>query len=162
MADVPSKPLYNPECWKELTPREALMAWFALPTSHRLPRTQKELAQIVGVAEETMSRFKKEDGFFDEVDRRRKIYFKEFYTSNIIQAIADKACDGDPRAQKLYLQYAEDWKETTRQETDIKERREFVLMLPQEKLEELFGMIKESRRLGAKEYIDAEVVETEE
>ena len=138
------------------------MAWFALPTAHRLPRTQKELAQIVGVAEETMSRFKKEDGFFDEVDKRRKIYFKEFYTSNIVQAIADKACDGDPRAQKLYLQYAEDWKETTRQETDIKERREFVLMLPQEKLEELFGMIKQSRQLGAKEYIEAEVVETKE
>jgi len=161
MADTPGKLLYDPGCWKELTPKEALIAWLALPTAHRLPKMQKELAALVGVSEETMSRYKKEDGFFDEVDKRRNVYFKEFYTSNVIQAIAEKACEGDPRAQKLYLQKVEEWKETTRQETDIKERREFVLMLPPEKLTELFGIIQRTRQLDAEKYIDAEVVENE-
>jgi hypothetical protein len=152
-----TKPLYDPALWKQYTTREALTRWLALPDKHRIPPTQKDLAEILDVTQERLSRIKQEAGFFEEVDKYRRMYFKEF-TSTIISAIVDKAKAGDPRAQKLFLQYVEDWKETTRQEQDIHERREFVFMLSPEKYSELLQIVQEKRALEAKRYAAIDVV----
>jgi len=156
-----TKPLYDPTLWKQYNTREALTRWLALPDKHRIPATQRELAEILGITQERLSRIKQDPGFFEEVDKYRRLYFKEF-TSTIIASIVDKAKAGDPRAQKLFLQYVEDWKETTRQEKDIHERREFVFMLSPEKYTELLGIIQEKKTLEAKRYIEIEKVQDAE
>ena len=157
-----TKPLYDPTLWKAYNTKEALTRWLALPDKHRIPATQRELAEVLGITQERLSRIKQEAGFFEEVDKYRRLYFKEF-TSTIIFSIVDKATKaGDPRAQKLFLQYVENWKETTRQEQDIHERREFVFMLSPEKYTELLGIIQEKKAIEAKRYIEIEKVQDAE
>jgi ribosomal protein L29 len=48
--------------------QETYIAWLALPRAQRKPKTQRELAKQLDVAEETLSRWKHEAGFMDDVN----------------------------------------------------------------------------------------------
>ena len=149
---------YNPNEFKKMGTRDALAYWLALPTKFRNPPTQKELAELLGVSQERLCHLKKDDKLLHQVGEYRKVFFKQF-TSNIILAIKDKAEDGDPRAQKLWLQYVEDFKETTKQEKDIKTTREFVFLIDEKKREELLEIIEKEKE---KKYLTYERVKEEE
>lgn len=144
----------DPAALKGMTTKDALAYWLALPSKHRNPVNQKGLAQLVGVSEERLCQIKREEGFMDSVMEYRKIFFKQF-TSDIIEAMADTARQGNERAAKLFLQVVEDFKETTRQEKESLERKEFVFMLGEDRLTELRKLIAEERNLGA---LDVEII----
>jgi len=145
---------YDPHIFTQMSTRQSLAYWLALPTKFRNPATQKALAELLGVSEERLCHLKRDDKLIAQVDGYRKIFFKQF-TSNIILAIKNKAEDGDPRAQKLWLQYVEDFKETTRQEQDTKITREFVFLIEDKKREELLEIIKKEKE---KKYLTYEKI----
>lgn len=151
----------TPEFWKSMTTKEALSYWVAIPKKIRIPETQKELAEILDVSQERLCQIKKEDGFNEQVNEYRKIWFKQF-TSNIIEALRKSAEKGDHKAAKLFLQYIEDFKETTRQEQTKTERKEFVFVLGEAKWEELRKKLRENIELQGLKYLEHKKVEPEE
>lgn len=48
--------------------QQVYVAWLALPKAQRRPKTQVALAKDLDVAEETLSRWKHEPGFMDDVN----------------------------------------------------------------------------------------------
>jgi hypothetical protein len=135
----------NPDEFKGMTTREALAYWLALPTKVRNPASQKELAAILDVSEERLCQIKRDPKFKDDVMEYRKTFFKQF-TSDVIDSLVKVAKTGNERAAKLFLQYVEDFQETSMQKIEKTERREFVFHLPEKKLDELR---QEIRRLKA-------------
>jgi len=143
-----------------MSTKDALAYWIALPMQHRNPDTQKKLASVLQVSEERLSQIKREPEFQQQVMEYRKTFFKQF-TSDIIEALAKTAKSGNERAAKLFLQYIEDFTESSKQIIDKTETRKFVFQLSQERLEKLRGELKELKRLRSGEYTDAEVVSDE-
>jgi hypothetical protein len=143
-----------------MTTRDALAYWIALPMKSREPATQKELATLLNVSEERLCQIKRDESFKAQVMEYRKTFFRQF-TSDIIQAQVEAAKLGNERAAKLFLQYIEDFQESTKQTVEKTEVRRFVLEIGAEKMEQLRGQLKELKRLKSGEFTDAEVVEGE-
>ena len=85
--------------------------WLALPKRLREPKTQRELAKVIGVGEDTLSDWKRFDGFVDAVNVIARRYLKESMPA-ILDAIATKATKGDMPAAKLALQVTDMLQET--------------------------------------------------
>ena len=144
-----------------MTTRDALAYWTALPAKTRNPATQKKLAAILGVCEERLCQIKREPEFQGQVMEYRKTFFKQF-TSDVIQSLVNVAKLGNERAAKLFLQYIEDFQESSKQTIEQTETRKFVFELGEAKMQELRGKLKELKRLKSGEYTDAEEVTSEE
>lgn len=84
------------------------IAWIALPNKLRQPKTQRELARKFGIGEDTLSDWKRRDGFWEEVETKRKSWGKE-RTPNVLMGLYKKASEtGDPRAVRLWFEVVED------------------------------------------------------
>lgn len=86
--------------------------WMSLPANSREPKTQKELAQKLGVDYATLSDWKKVDGFWDEVKKRRKVWVRE-KVSNILLGLYGKALKGDTAAARMLMEYADEFVEVS-------------------------------------------------
>jgi len=159
--DVEVQEIITPEQWKAMTTKDALAYWLAIPSKTRTPSKQKELAEILGVSQERLCQIKNEEGFPDQVNEYRKIFFKQF-TSNIINALRMSAEGGDHKAAKLFLQYVEEFKETTRSESEKIERKEFVFILGPAKWTELQKKLQENIEQEELKYLTFEKTEPEE
>lgn len=53
--------------------------------------------------------------------RKRVDYQAKEHQADVLDALVKKAKQGDVQAQKLYLQYVQDWGERQRQETEHRE-----------------------------------------
>ena len=86
---------------------QEFIIWMALPEPLRNPKTQRELAKNFGVGEDTLSEWKRRDGFWDEATKRRKEWGRE-RTPNVILGLYRKAVrDGNAAEVKLWLEYIE-------------------------------------------------------
>lgn len=90
--------------------REQFKSWLASPKKYRTPKSQAALAKQFGVAQITLSKWKDEAGFMDDVvilarKRARK------HTPFVIEALREGVARGNVRAMKLWLQYVEEWSE---------------------------------------------------
>jgi len=141
-----------------MTTRDALAYWTALPAKTRNPATQKELAVLLGVCEERLCQIKRDEAFKAQVMEYRKTFFRQF-TSDVIQSLVNIAKAGNERAAKLFLQYVEDFQESSKQTIEKTEVRRFVFELGEQKLQELRGHLKELKRLKEGEYVEAGIVE---
>lgn len=150
----------DPESFRLMTTREALAYWSALPTKARVPGTQKELASLMNVSEERLCQIKREESFKEEVMEYRKTFFRQF-TSDVIHSLVQVAKLGNERAAKLFLQYVEDFQETSKQTIEKTETRKFVFELPPAKMQELRDTIKRLRKNKDGTYV-AELGEHEE
>jgi hypothetical protein len=148
----------NADDFKGMTTRDALAYWTALPAKVRNPATQKELAALLGVSEERLCQIKRDEAFKAQVMEYRKTFFRQF-TSDIIESMVKAAKGGNERAAKLYLQYVEDFQESSKQTIEKTEVRRFVFELGEQKLQELRGELKKMKRLKEGEYVDAELIE---
>jgi len=84
--------------------------WIALPNKLRKPKTQRELARKFGIGEDTLSDWKQREGFWEEVEKKRKSWGKE-RTPNVLLGLYKKASEtGDPRAVRLWFEVVEDKK----------------------------------------------------
>lgn len=84
--------------------------WIALPKKLRKPKTHKTLAKKIGVSQDTLTDWKKLNGFWQEVKCERDNYFRE-QTSEVLQGLYEKAKSGKASEVKLYLQYFEGFSE---------------------------------------------------
>jgi len=141
-----------------MTTRDALAYWTALPAKTRNPATQKELAALLKVSEERLCQIKRDEHFKALVMEYRKTFFRQF-TSDIIESMVQAAKGGNERAAKLYLQYVEDFQESSKQTIEKTEVRRFVFELGEQKLQELRGHLKELKRLKEGEYVDVDLLE---
>jgi len=153
--------LLSDEQWKAMTTKDALAYWIALPFSLRVPKKQKDLAAIMGVSEEMLCKIKRHEEFNALVIEYRKVFFKQF-TSNIINALKNAAEGGDMKAAKLFLQYVEDFREVTRQETQKTERREFVFIIGEDRWTELRKKLKENFEKQEYKYLQHQKISLKE
>lgn len=77
--------------------------WLALPKKLRKPRTQDQLAKIIGYDPATLSDWKKLPGFMDDVRQAAKTHLKND-VPEIFDALAREAKAGDVQAIKLALE----------------------------------------------------------
>ena len=94
--------------------REAFKQWLALPVELREPKEQRELAEALHVDPATLSDWKLESGFMDEVVRLAKAWARQ-YTPDVIHALQQSATmigmPGASSDRKLWLQYMEKFAE---------------------------------------------------
>jgi hypothetical protein len=106
--ETTSYPLYFVNYWrvheKEIFCR--FVEWCALPKKVREPRTQGEFARMYGLHIDTLTDWKKREGFQEEVDRYRISYFREF-ASDIYYALVQRALTGNVAAVRLYAEIFE-------------------------------------------------------
>ena len=159
--DAGIQEIVTPEQWKSMTTKDALAYWTAIPSKTRTPSTQKDLAEILGVSQERLCQIKRGEEFHKQVNEYRKLFFKQF-TSNIIDGLRKSAEDGDHKSAKLFLQYVEDFKETTRSESEKVERKEFVFVLGEAKWDELKKKLQENVEFKELMYLDYQKIEEEE
>jgi hypothetical protein len=85
--------------------------WISLPKELREPKTQVELSKKFRVGEDTLSSWKKQRGFWDEVAKKRKEWSRE-KTSDVIYALYKRIVEtGNSAEVKLWFQLMEDWSE---------------------------------------------------
>ncbi len=85
--------------------------WVSLPKELREPRTQVELSKKFRVGEDTLSSWKKQRGFWEEVAKKRKDWSKE-KTSDVIYSLYKRILEtGNSAEVKLWFQLMEDWSE---------------------------------------------------
>lgn len=94
---------------------EYFAKWVATPRPFREIKSQKDLAKEYGIAEETLSRWKKRDGFWDIVSEEIRDWAKD-KTPTVIQALYQGIIkDRKAPEIKLWLQYIEKWIEKQEQ-----------------------------------------------
>lgn len=81
------------------------LEWLVTPSHERVPRTQSEMARMLGVDPTTVRRWEKRPTFKTEWDKRvNEIQGSPERTQRLLDALYDKALSGDNRAAQLYLQ----------------------------------------------------------
>lgn len=80
--------------------------WSALPKKLREPKTQGLFAQKYGLHIDTLTDWKKREGFQEEVDRYRIMFFLE-YRSDVYYALVQRALTGNVAAVRLYSELFE-------------------------------------------------------
>ena len=102
-----------------IDPKEMFMFWCALPKPLRVPQTIEKFAEKYNIGEATLYRWKKEDGFWDEVSKLRVNTFAREKTSNVIQSLYNKILkNGNATEVKLWMQIFEGFTEKTKSEID--------------------------------------------
>ncbi len=91
--------------------------WSALPKEERNPRTQKEFANFFGLSTDTLTSWKKLNGFYDEVFPYTINYFRK-WTPRIAHGLAMKASTGSAREVELYFKIFEKFTETVQIKED--------------------------------------------
>ena len=115
----PSQTRTNPGQYSPTVKKDAerlqFIAWLALPSSARKPRTQRELANQMGVDPATLSDWKLSPNLWEQVRQRVDEAVKEHHP-DVIAAVVKSAKAGNVHAQKLYLEYVQQWSEGKRHE----------------------------------------------
>lgn len=78
--------------------------WIVLPSKLRVPKTQKLFAKQIGVNQDTLTDWKKLNGFWNEVKQEQQHHFQE-QVSDVLYGLTKRAKEGNPVAVKLFLQY---------------------------------------------------------
>lgn len=90
---------------------EVFCEWASLPSPVREPRTQKEFSKKWGVGEDTLSKWKHKQLFWEKVAERR-IEWARGKTSDVILGLFRNASiSGNAAEVKLWMQLVEDWSE---------------------------------------------------
>lgn len=85
------------------------VAWTALPTELRVPKTQRELSKKFGVGEDTLSEWKRRSGFWEEVTEKRKTWGRE-RTPDVMLALFKRIQrTGSAPEVRLWLEVVEGW-----------------------------------------------------
>ena len=89
------------------------ITWIAMPSVMREPATQEEFAKKQKIDPATLTDWKKRSGFYHEVQRRRRTYFKDD-SGDVILSLKRKCLkEGSGADVKVFLNYTEDLKDKT-------------------------------------------------
>lgn len=78
------------------------MAWLSLPKALKRPKTQRDFAKEIGVGEDTLSDWKKVDGFQDEVTRQAREYMRQ-HVPDVLGVITQHAKTGSIAHLNMFL-----------------------------------------------------------
>lgn len=93
---------------KNVSVLDEYISWLAMPSVYRKPETQSEFSKQFKVDEDTLTNWKKRPGFYEEVTRRRRKYFKDD-AGDVILALKRTCLKGGKGADaKVFLNYTED------------------------------------------------------
>lgn len=96
---------------------EEYINWMALPHELREPPTQELFAKKFGIHIDTTTDWKKREGFWTDVKKKRNDWAKS-KTPDVINALYKKAVkEGNAAEAKLWLQYVDEW--TEKQALDV-------------------------------------------
>jgi transcriptional regulator with XRE-family HTH domain len=85
--------------------QEQYLNWLLAPAHERTPATQAQFAEQLGVDPTTLRRWEKKEYFKKEWERRvNDLQGSPERTQRLLDALYNKAIDGDTRAANLYLQ----------------------------------------------------------
>lgn len=134
---------------KKEAERQLFIDWVATPSTLKDIKTQKEFSEEFAIDESTLSRWKDDDDFWDEVRVRIKKWAKA-KTPNVVNAIYRGATDvgesGQSANAKLWLQWVDDWSETIKVDNDNEEIKQIA-----DGLQNLYSDFKEEvDKLGEK------------
>ena len=110
---------------------DAFIDWIAMPSVYRKPETQSDFSKDNKIDEDTLVKWKKRPGFYEEVTRRRRKYFKDD-AGDVILALKRTCLKGGKGADaKVFLNYTEDLtdKAEVAIDADLKEVLEKVAKL---------------------------------
>jgi hypothetical protein len=126
-----------PDSWK------AFLDW-KLQGPDRDPKHQYEWAELNGVHEDSVRRWKRDPRFIKEWDRRAaELNIHPERTQGVIDSLHLAAVGGDVKAASLYLQYIE--KFTPKRRVVVDDEREVVGLSDLELADELAGLVAEFR-----------------
>lgn len=91
--------------------KEAFKFWLALPSWERDPKTHQDLAAKLGVHPTTLSDWKQDDGFMEDVYRLARTRVRKEYSSDVYHRMGVEASGvfGNAQDRKLFLEYFEKW-----------------------------------------------------
>ncbi len=89
------------------TQQKTFQIWLATPKSHRRPKTQTALAKSMSLSTETLSRWKRLDGFSQETEVYRMKYV-EGHLSDLYEAFIRHAINGVAAYAKLIVEIVKD------------------------------------------------------
>ena len=131
--------------------RLQFIEWLSLPSSARNPKTQLQLAIRLGVDAATLSDWKRAPQLWEQVRRLVDKRVKEDH-ADVMAAVVRGAKKANVQAQKLYLEYIQNWTEGRRHEIRGAERVLFdFCKLDDKQLSELAARFAEDHEGGALE-----------
>lgn len=93
--------------------REKFVVWCALPEPLRDPKTQGEFASQHGVHENTLSKWRRDPKFWEEVREGVKTWNKDRLPNVMAALYKTILTKGSGVEAKLWLQWVDNWKEKT-------------------------------------------------
>ena len=93
--------------------KNSFIEWCALPDPLRDPKTQRDFAKQHGVSEVTLSHWREDDDFWQEVERRIRKWGKDKVPNVIASLYRGVIRDKKAGEVKLYLEWITNWREKT-------------------------------------------------
>jgi len=122
-----------PDKWKEF------LEWL-LQGPDRVPHSQREWAKQNDIHEDSLRRIKRDTRFVKEWDRRAaELNINPERVQSVIDALWQRAADGDVKAASLYLQYID--KFTPKRKVAVAEDRDIAALSDVELADELEAQI---------------------
>lgn len=85
--------------------QEQYLNWLLVPAPYRQPKTEEAMAELLGVNDSTLRRWKKKPAFASEWKKRvEELQGSPERTQKLLDTIYDRALGGDNKAAQLYLQ----------------------------------------------------------
>lgn len=109
----------------------AFTRWIAIPRVFRQPLTQKQWEADNNISAMTISRWKKDPNFWEDVAREAREWAKEF-TPDVYASVTGKAIAGDMKAAEIFLTHFDNFtrkSNTQKQETHTIEAGESLTSL---------------------------------
>ncbi len=105
---------------------EEFIAWLALPKSLKIPKTQAELANKLGVGPDTLSDWKLRDGFWDKVNDKMRSWAKE-KTPDVIGILYDKIIKtGGASEIRIWLEWQKEINPSDGYSKDVDQLRQTI------------------------------------
>ena len=127
--------------------QKAFAEWLALPKEMREPSSQKKFAELIGVTEMTLSRWKQRHAFTEYVDNTLVRRLRD-HLGSLYQALINHAIDGKhPKYMEMALQLSMD--QFGKKEVDVRiTSEETVKMTTEDIADRMYGIFKKSGELG--------------
>jgi hypothetical protein len=85
--------------------QEQYLNWLLVPAPYRQPKTEEAMAELLGVNDSTLRRWKKKPAFATEWKKRvEELQGSPERTQKLLDTIYERALGGDNKAAQLYLQ----------------------------------------------------------
>ena len=91
--------------------------WLGKPKSLRDPKSQEELADILGVTKRTLGRWKKDPEVLNIAQNYKKLE-AQVHLDDVVKVMTEKALNGNAADRRLYLEWLGELDKSKREKTE--------------------------------------------